>query len=97
MGVESPIRETFAGSVELAQLVLGDMGEDPERIAKTIETFVAHDLDMLERAQAVFRDEDKLIALAKTSRAELANILNEDAAADGRSDQLAPELESKKA
>ena len=97
MGVESPIRETFAGSVELAQLVLGDMGEDPERIAKTIETFVAHDLDMLERAQAVFRDEDKLIALAKTSRAELANILNEDAAVDGRSDQLAPELESKKA
>jgi glutathione-regulated potassium-efflux system ancillary protein KefC len=97
MGIESPIRETFSGSVDLARLVLGDLGEDEDRIAKTIETFVAHDLDMLERAQAVFRDEDKLIALAKTSRAELSNILSEDAAADGRSDRLAPELESKKA
>jgi voltage-gated potassium channel Kch len=96
MGIEMPIRETFAGSVELARLVLGELDVDADHVAKTIETFVAHDLGMLERAQAVFRDEDKLIALAKTSRAELKNILSEDAAVDGRSDQLAPELESRK-
>ena len=96
IGIESPIRETFAGSVDLAKLVLGELDDDTDRVAKTLATFVEHDLRMLDRAQAVFRDEDKLIALAKKSRAELANILNEDAAADGRSDRLAPELESKK-
>ena len=94
LGVEFPIRETFAGSVDLARMVLADLGEAPERIDRLIATFVAHDQEMLDRAQAVFRDEDKLIALAKTSRAELDNILREDAEADGRSDQLAPEQQA---
>ena len=62
---------TFASSVELAKLVLADLGEDAERIDRLVATFVAHDQEMLDKAQAVFRDEDKLIALSKTSRAEL--------------------------
>jgi len=96
LGIEAPIRETFAGSVELAKLVLADLGEDAERIDRLVATFVAHDQEMLDKAQAVFRDEDKLIALSKTSRAELANILREDAEADGRSDNLAPEQQAEK-
>ena len=73
-----------------------DLGEDAERIDRLVATFVAHDQEMLDKAQAVFRDEDKLIALSKTSRAELANILREDAEADGRSDNLAPEQQAEK-
>ena len=43
-------------------------------------------------------DEEKLIAMSKTARAELDSILRDDAAADGRSDQQAPEqLEAKSA
>jgi len=94
LGVETPIRETFAGSVELGSLILGELGDSPERIQSLVATFIAHDQQMLERAQAVFRDEDKLIALAKSARAELDNILREDAEADGRSDQLAPEQQA---
>lgn len=91
LGVEQPIRETFAGSVQLAEQVLTGLGQSRDSVDKFVATFVAHDEEMLRRAQAVFRDEEKLIALSKTARAELASILSEDAAIDGSSDQLAPE------
>lgn len=94
LGVESPIRESFAGSVELARHVLLDLDEDAERVDRTLDTFVRHDQEVLDRAQAVFRDEAKLIALAKSSRAELDGILREDAALDGRSDRQAPEQQA---
>ena len=94
MGVESPIRETFAGSVALSKLVLQGLGESSEQIEKTLTTFVDHDLAMLERQQAVFQDEAKLIAVSKTARAELDSILREDAEADGRKANLAPELQA---
>jgi len=94
LGIETPIRETFAGSVELGKMVLAGLGDDTQQIDKLIATFVAHDNELLDKAQAVFRDEDKLIALSKSSRAELANILREDAEADGRSDNLAPEQQN---
>ncbi len=91
LGVETPVREMFAGSVQLATQVLAELGEPRENLDKIIKRFVAHDELMLERAQAVFRDEEKLIAMSKSARAELDSILQDDAAADGRSDQQAPE------
>lgn len=97
LGVESPIRETFAGSVELAKLVLDGLGESPAQVEKTITTFVEHDLALMDRQQAVFQDEDKLIAVSKSSRAELDTILREDAEADGRKDNLAPEQQAAEA
>ena len=98
LGVETPVREMFAGSVQLATQVLAELGEPRENLSGIIERFVAHDEQMLERAQAVFRDEEKLIAMSKSARAELNSILQDDAAADGRSDRQAPEqLEAKNA
>ena len=91
LGVEAPVRETFAGSVELSKLVLAELGDSAEFIERSIATFIVRDHESIDRAQAVFRDETKLIALAKSSRAELENILRDDAEADGRSDNLAPE------
>ena len=91
IGVETPVREMFAGSVQLATQVLAQLGEPSENLDKIIQRFVAHDEEMLERAQAVFRDEEKLIAMSKSARAELDSILQDDAAADGRSDRQAPE------
>ena len=81
----------FAGSVQLATQVLAELGESSENLDKLIARFVAHDEQMLERAQAVFRDEEKLIAMSKSARAELDSILRDDAAAAGRSDRQAPE------
>jgi glutathione-regulated potassium-efflux system ancillary protein KefC len=91
LGVEDPIRETFWSSIELTKDLLRALNVAPEQIDKTIATFVAHDLDLLAKQQAVFEDEEKLIAVSKGARAELENILREDAEADGRSDALAPE------
>jgi hypothetical protein len=51
----------------------------------------------MDRQQAVFQDEDKLIAVSKSSRAELDTILREDAEADGRKDNLAPEQQEAEA
>ena len=96
IGVDTPVREMFAGSVQLATQVLAELGEPRENLDKIIERFVAHDELMLERAQAVFRDEEKLIAMSKTARAELDSILQDDAAADGRSDRQAPEQQETK-
>lgn len=94
LGVETPVREMFAGSVQLATQVLAELGESPKARDDIIARFVAHDEQMLERAQAVFRDEEKLIAMSKSARAELDSILRDDAAADGRSDRQAPELQA---
>ena len=91
LGVETPVREMFAGSVQLATQVLAELGEPSENLDKIIARFVAHDEQMLERAQAVFRDEEKLIAMSKSARAELDSILRDDAAAAGRGDRQAPE------
>ena len=91
IGVHTPVREMFAGSVQLATQVLAALGEPHKNLDTIIERFVAHDLEMLERAQAVFRDEEKLIAMSKSARAELDSILQDDAVADGRSSQQAPE------
>jgi glutathione-regulated potassium-efflux system ancillary protein KefC len=91
LGVADPIRETFWSSIELTKDVLRALNETPEQIEKTVATFVAHDLDLLAKQQAVFEDEEKLIAVSKGARAELENILREDATADGRSDSLSPE------
>ncbi len=91
LGVIDPVRETFWSSIELTKDVLRALNETPEQIDRTIATFVAHDLDLLAKQQAVFEDEEKLIAMSKGARAELENILREDAEADGRSDSLAPE------
>ena len=94
IGIDTPVREMFAGSVQLATLVLAQLGEPSENIDKIIARFVAHDEILLERSQAVFRDEEKLLAMSKSTRAELDSILRDDAAADGRSDQQAPEQQA---
>lgn len=91
LGVENPMRETFWSSIEMTKDLLSQIGEAPEQIEKTITTFVQHDAELLERQQAVFRDEEKLVAVSKEARAQLDEILAADAEIDGQSDKQAPE------
>ncbi len=91
LGVENPMRETFWSSIEMTKDLLSQIGEAPEQIEKTITTFVQHDAELLERQQAVFRDEEKLVAVSKEARAQLDDILAADAEIDGQSDKQAPE------
>lgn len=73
------MRETFWSGVALTKDLLARIGETPEQIEKTVATFVKHDADLLERQQAVFRDEEKLVAASKEARAQLDDILRSDA------------------
>jgi glutathione-regulated potassium-efflux system ancillary protein KefC len=91
MGVENPMRETFWSSIELTKDLLLRFGESLDQIQRTVDTFVKHDADLLDRQQAIFRDEDKLVAMSKEARAQLDDILSADAAAEGKSDEQAPE------
>jgi glutathione-regulated potassium-efflux system ancillary protein KefC len=91
LGVENPMRETFWSSIEMTKDLLARMNESAEQIAKTVATFVKHDGDLLDRQQAIFRDEEKLVAVSKEARAQLDDILRADAEAEGKSDHQAPE------
>jgi monovalent cation:proton antiporter-2 (CPA2) family protein len=91
LGVPNPMRETFWSSIVLSRDLLSQLGDTPDQIESTVATFVKHDADLLERQQAVFRDEDKLVAVSKEARAQLDDILRADAAAEGESDNQAPE------
>ncbi len=91
LGVENPMRETFWSSIEMTKDLLARIGDASEQIEKTLATFVKHDADLLERQQAIFRDEEKLVAVSKEARAQLDEILAADAEAEGQSDKQAPE------
>jgi glutathione-regulated potassium-efflux system ancillary protein KefC len=91
LGVEHPMRETFWSSIEMTKNLLAQFGETPEQIEKTVATFVQHDIDLLDRQQAVFRDEEKLVAVSREVRAQLDDILRADAEVEGKSDKQAPE------
>jgi glutathione-regulated potassium-efflux system ancillary protein KefC len=95
LGVEQIERETFASSIELARTVLSSFESDTARVTKMIETFIEHDMKLLEKQQAIFRDEKRLIDLSKNARAELRDILEEDARLDGRATNLAPEQQQR--
>jgi glutathione-regulated potassium-efflux system ancillary protein KefC len=91
LGVENPMRETFWSGIEISKDLLARFGDAPEQIGKTVATFVKHDADLLDRQQAVFRDEEQLVAVSKEARAQLDDILRADAEVDGQSDKQAPE------
>ncbi len=91
LGVDNPMRETFWSSIELTKDLLAQLDESPEQIERTVATFVKHDADLLARQQAIFRDDEKLVALSKEARAQLDDILRADAEAEGRSAEQAPE------
>ncbi len=78
LGVRNATRETWGSSVEMGKQALEALrpGLDVQRIATV---FVAHDERLLERQQAVSHDQSALIALSKSARAELENILQDDA------------------
>ncbi len=98
LGVESPMRETFWSSIELTKDLLTQLGETAAQVDSTLATFVRHDAELLDRQQAVFRDDAKLVAVSREARAQLDEILSADADAEGRSEQQAPEnLEQQRA
>jgi voltage-gated potassium channel Kch len=85
LGVEAPIRETWHGSLALAEDLLGRLGVPQAEARRTVERFAAHDEASLKRQHAVYQDEAKLVASIQQAREELRSLFERDEAElDGR-------------
>lgn len=79
-GVETVIRETFAGSLEASQSTLEALGVRPDRAAETVRRFAEYD-EAAVRSTFVHRDDQqKLVESARAYSEELERIFNRDEA-----------------
>ena len=78
IGVTLIERETFQASLATARSLLEGLGDSAERAAKIVNTFEAHDINLLKRQYAVHGDDAKLIQTSRESRDELKNIMEAD-------------------
>jgi monovalent cation:proton antiporter-2 (CPA2) family protein len=76
--VQAIVRETFHSSLVLAAKVLGSLGLEEAEVARTIDTFAAHDERLLERQHAIYRDETQLIQNARQAAEELRGLFQDD-------------------
>ena len=78
LGVETNVREIFAGALEAARMLLQAYGKSNNEANSLIDIFAAHDKTMLERTMKQNMDLDQLVALSKKGRQELQNLFEED-------------------
>ncbi|MBP2230580.1 monovalent cation:proton antiporter-2 (CPA2) family protein [Azospirillum agricola] len=79
-GVENPVRETFDSSLRLTADVLRELGVADDEVARTIDTFRAHDERTLVRQHAVHHDEGRLIQTTRQAAEELQSLFEADRA-----------------
>jgi glutathione-regulated potassium-efflux system ancillary protein KefC/glutathione-regulated potassium-efflux system protein KefB len=80
LGVASVVRETFDGSLRLAEDVLQGMGFDAEKARDTSTRFAVHDEGVLQRQLAFKDDQSKLIQTSQEAAAELESLFSDDGA-----------------
>ena len=78
-GVQTVIRETFAGSVEAARRTLEELGLASTDADRTVARFASYDEKMVQESFVHRDDQAKLIASAKKYSEELERIFEEDA------------------
>ncbi len=67
-GVTLVQREMFESSLQSGASVLELLGHAPEQVALSTQRFRAHNLDLFEKMHPHFKDNDRLIAVAKQGR-----------------------------
>jgi len=80
LSVDSVVRETLDGSLELTRLVLEALGQSPEVAADRISRFRAHDKALLEAQHLVYDDETAMMQSSRDALLELQHIFEADAA-----------------
>ncbi|HXQ31562.1 MAG TPA: monovalent cation:proton antiporter-2 (CPA2) family protein [Steroidobacteraceae bacterium] len=78
LGVASVIRETYASSLEVAHETLVALGVPPAEARRSVKLFREHDEHTLAAQQAIEEDQEKLIAAAKESAAQLERLFQSD-------------------
>jgi glutathione-regulated potassium-efflux system ancillary protein KefC len=85
-GVEKIERETFESALRSGRQVLEALGADPYEARQVADRFRRANLATLMAMQPHFRDEGKLVAIAKSGREELEENLRRDREARGQGD-----------
>jgi len=88
-GVEQIERETFESALRSGRQVLEALGADPYEARQMADRFRRANLATLQAMQPHFRDEGKMVAIAKSGREELEESLRRDRAARGQGDDPA--------
>ncbi|MEQ8502312.1 MAG: monovalent cation:proton antiporter-2 (CPA2) family protein [Sneathiellaceae bacterium] len=78
VGVRHVVRETFASSLELSELVLEELGLPDYQAQQAIETFRELDERRLRSDLEVHKDDEALAARAREWEKELEQLFNED-------------------
>jgi voltage-gated potassium channel Kch len=79
MGIQRVMRETFAGSLEMAQDVLMKMGLTYSESHRALERLRDHDEELLRETAKYHKDEAKLVEMAAKARKELESLFEQDA------------------
>ena len=80
MNVDGVVRETLHSSLEMARLVLEDLGLDPSLAADRVEKFRSHDANVLQTQYLVYDDEVALVQSAKDALGDLERLFEADTA-----------------
>lgn len=91
LGVHLLVRETWHGSVVLAEHVLRGMGLNPEEVAAAARRFTEFDESNLQRQHAIYQDEALLVANVKQAAEELRSLFEADAAEAAQADSTSPQ------
>jgi CPA2 family monovalent cation:H+ antiporter-2 len=78
LGIQTNVREVFAGGLEAAHMLLQAYGLSDTEAKGLIDIFAAHDKSLLESTMMQNMDFDQLIAISKQGRQELQNLFEED-------------------
>lgn len=78
VGVRHIWRETYLSSLDMSRESLQLLGISPEKARETIQTFRDYDDDLIDRQQAIYDDEARMIESAQSAIAELESLFDED-------------------
>lgn len=78
VGVRHIMRETFPAALEMATLALVKLGLPAEQAEANVNVFRTYDENLMNKQQAVYDDEAKLIASVKAAATELESLFDSD-------------------
>jgi CPA2 family monovalent cation:H+ antiporter-2 len=78
LGIQTNVREVFAGGLEAANMLLQAYGLSDTEAKHLIDIFAAHDKHLLEDTMMQNMDIEELIKLSKQGRLELQHLFEED-------------------
>jgi monovalent cation:proton antiporter-2 (CPA2) family protein len=82
-GVTHVIRETYASSLEMAEVALQTLGETPAAARDTVRRFRQHDEQTLAAQYQVKEDEEKFIATTREAARQLEKLFEADSRPEG--------------